>query len=653
MCASCGKDLTQSDYIGINDTTRATVSMAHDTLGLTVSLSEASRLEKETTKRLLRQSNLSLIVDLDQTIIHAAVDPTIGDWQNDSQSLNHEAVKDVASFRLPDEGPNGNTYYVKQRPGLQSFLDSVSRKYEMHVYTMGTRSYAIAVAKIIDPTGKFFGDRILSRDESGSLTQKTVERLFPVDTNMVVVIDDRADVWNWIPNLVKVVPYEFFIGIGDINSSFLPQKEAIVSERLQTLVPSADKANQMTAVESSDANILEQSAAKVAIQHGEQMAKLELQVIDRPLAKKQQDIDSDDKCLGSESAEKRGLLVDNDGELLHLEQALKEIHKTFYAAYAEQVGSVFKDRTIFSLNGNHRSAQKSLVADVKVIIPDLKREVLQGVSLLFSGLIPLNQDPRSSEIGQLCLSFGARLVTDIKHKPSHLVAKKGGTLKVRTAQKYSSVHVVTPEWLLESISCWQRKLEADYLLSRHLSDTSSLTLDPIPEIMVSSGGEASGTDASTLTDNGVSDRIIDEEIPKMNWADAKKEMDDFLGDISDGTTEVSGEDSETDHSRAIVPVSPRSLKRSRDGLYVHDASDMDPKNNDLLKSPLSKRRQTAKQRKSRLVNSMRAISSSESDSLPIGIETQTMPEVTQEPGTNADSSDMDQFADELAAGLDT
>lgn len=41
---------------------------------------------------------------------------------------------------------------------------------------------------------------------------------------MVVVIDDRADVWNWIPNLVKVVPYEFFIGIGDINSSFLPQK---------------------------------------------------------------------------------------------------------------------------------------------------------------------------------------------------------------------------------------------------------------------------------------------------------------------------------------------------------------------------------------------------------------------------------------------
>ena len=38
----------------------------------------------------------------------------------------------------------------------------------MHVYTMGTRAYAVQVCKLIDPGGKFFGGRILSRDESGS-----------------------------------------------------------------------------------------------------------------------------------------------------------------------------------------------------------------------------------------------------------------------------------------------------------------------------------------------------------------------------------------------------------------------------------------------------------------------------------------------------
>lgn len=101
----------------------------------------------------------------------------------------------------------------------------MSTKYEMHVYTMGTRAYAEEVCATIDPGGIFFGGRILSRDESGSeftfcpkleirctyitnpgLTQKSLQRLFPCDTSMVVIIDDRADVWEWSPNLVKVIP---------------------------------------------------------------------------------------------------------------------------------------------------------------------------------------------------------------------------------------------------------------------------------------------------------------------------------------------------------------------------------------------------------------------------------------------------------------
>jgi RNA polymerase II subunit A-like phosphatase len=54
------------------------------------------------------------------------------------------------------------------RPGLQPFLTEMSRFYEMHVYTMGTRSYADAICDVIDPDGKIFGGRVLSRDESGS-----------------------------------------------------------------------------------------------------------------------------------------------------------------------------------------------------------------------------------------------------------------------------------------------------------------------------------------------------------------------------------------------------------------------------------------------------------------------------------------------------
>lgn len=101
--------------------------------------------------------------------------------------------------------------------------------FEMHVYTMGTRAYAEEVCAAIDPDGKAFGGRILSRDESGSeccffellyipstyllsgLTQKSLQRLFPCDTSMVVIIDDRADVWEWSPNLLKVIPCTTFV----------------------------------------------------------------------------------------------------------------------------------------------------------------------------------------------------------------------------------------------------------------------------------------------------------------------------------------------------------------------------------------------------------------------------------------------------------
>jgi hypothetical protein len=101
--------------MGYSDLSRASIRMAHDHDALTVSLAEASRLESELAKHLLKVRKLSLIVDLDQTVMHATVDPTVADWMRDEKNPNYEALKDVKKFRLADEGSRGLEYYVKMR----------------------------------------------------------------------------------------------------------------------------------------------------------------------------------------------------------------------------------------------------------------------------------------------------------------------------------------------------------------------------------------------------------------------------------------------------------------------------------------------------------------------------------------------------------
>lgn len=51
---------------------------------------------------------------------------------------------------------------------MRKFLKDMSSLYELHVYTMGTRDYAVKISGILDPSGSLFNHRILTREESGS-----------------------------------------------------------------------------------------------------------------------------------------------------------------------------------------------------------------------------------------------------------------------------------------------------------------------------------------------------------------------------------------------------------------------------------------------------------------------------------------------------
>ncbi|ORY84466.1 hypothetical protein BCR37DRAFT_345495, partial [Protomyces lactucae-debilis] len=466
MCANCGKDLTAGDFLGINDAERATVAMSHDDLGLTVSYGEAARLERETTKRLLQTSRLSLIVDLDQCVIQTTVDPTVGEWLKDESNPNHAALKDVHHFRIAEEGPGAPVYYVKPRPGLQAFFESITRRYEMHIYTMGTKPYALKIASIIDPQGNFFGSRILSRDENGSHTQKSVSRLFPVDTNMVVIMDDRGDVWQWCQNLIKVNPFEFFLGTGDINSSFLaPLDEQDAQKKALAASPTADPASPATPLVD---NAPVEDPALLAVQADAQQATLEAQVEMRPLSRAQ---DAQPQHTG------RPVLNDNDDVLQYVEQTLRKVHERFYALYSEHMAEMGKGRALANLKPKHKSRRNAAAtADVKVILSEMKRQVLKGCVITFSGLMSDHRDPRQEWQGRLAVDFGARVLdARSKGRPTHVIVGekihlRNLTEKAKLGKQYPWIKVVYMGWLTESTKRFQRQPEQPYQLDPEAPD---------------------------------------------------------------------------------------------------------------------------------------------------------------------------------------
>lgn len=215
ICAICGDD---TDSLLISESQHDRLPVAYNFSALSVSHAEAHVTATVLAKTLLNARKLSLVLDLDHTLVHATDDPRAAATLLFSPPEAN--LSSVGTIKLPSMR---SVMHIKLRPYLTQFLERASSKFQLHIYTMGSRQYADKVAELIDPNRTFFHGRITSRDDfaEGLFNQKSIRRLFPCDDSMALIVDDREDVWtsatrlDYMPNLVRAAPYVFWNGLHE------------------------------------------------------------------------------------------------------------------------------------------------------------------------------------------------------------------------------------------------------------------------------------------------------------------------------------------------------------------------------------------------------------------------------------------------------
>ncbi|CAF0966124.1 unnamed protein product [Rotaria sordida] len=374
LCCDCGIDLNQFDNtLPTSDSTKIDISMEPLSIEATISREEPLRYDYEEHNHLINKRKLNLLINVDNTLVDTI-----------TSKFHYPFSSDVIDYQITPISP---TYYTNLRPGVKQFLINLRSLYKFNLVTFGDQLYANKIAKIIDPNGRFFSDRILSYGQSILSTNNklNLNDFFPYDDSLVCIIDQREDLWNYIKNLICVKPYIWFKRDNSSNDSYQFTQKLKEGNNDQTTITNH--------------------------------------------------------------------LTDQDYYLQKLEIILKRIHTEFYNEY---------DKWIKEKHGN--------IPDLKEIIPNIRQQVLNSVSLCFSHLMPPNFPIEKHRASIMAQSLGAKVTNDLQFnsngtiQTTHIVAGKP-TLKVYYAKKYN-VKVVTPEWLIDCYQQWEHKLEDKYILNK-------------------------------------------------------------------------------------------------------------------------------------------------------------------------------------------
>ena len=328
--------------------------------------------------------------------------------------------------------------------------------------------------------GRIVSRSDIPNDKSEGL-DKSLERIFLSDASMAVIMDDREDVWRGkqADQLLLVRPFHFFVGSPEVNNASGPSTSSVVppaamvtlttsstslAEDPTTFAVSSSSATAELCCE-ADGNLAStpspiQPQLQPQPQHAVQSSSLSGPIIS--LAGTQPGVlvsPADAYALKSRRFQDRmsaglqfpssgaaaitadaagtmsagiaastsasgniqtqvapvvvNMVAEYDDQLPRCLALLQDIHRNYYDA----VGG----------DGSSSSSSSSVVAPPPVpphvnvgrIISDMKKSVLRGYTIAFSGLIPVNDAyPHHHQCWRLAESLGARVLSEITAETS-------------------------------------------------------------------------------------------------------------------------------------------------------------------------------------------------------------------------------------------
>ncbi|RAL50316.1 hypothetical protein DM860_007990 [Cuscuta australis] len=152
---------------------------------------------------LITPGKSTVFLDLDETLIHSSTNPPPEKYDF--------AVRPVIDGERVD-------FYILKRPFVDEFLESLSKKFEIVVFTAGIKEYASLVLDKLDK--KNLISHRLYRDSCKELDGKFVKDLSDLGRDMkrVVIVDDNPNSYALQPrNAVPISPFTNDLEDGELK----------------------------------------------------------------------------------------------------------------------------------------------------------------------------------------------------------------------------------------------------------------------------------------------------------------------------------------------------------------------------------------------------------------------------------------------------